>query len=162
MDYNIEEKSQSSEIVHQAGELLENPELSPDATGQLTAESILCKIPWRHQVAIMSTCRTAEEAKFYIQKTIENNWSRNVLQIQLDSNLIERQGKAQNNFELTLPKPLSDLAFETLKDPYKFDFLTLETNVQELELERNLTENITKFLLELGKGFAFVGRQYPL
>lgn len=110
----------------------------------------------------MSSCSTAEEAKFYIQKTIENNWSRNVLQIQLDSNLIERQGKAQNNFELTLPKPLSDLAFETLKDPYKFDFLTLETNVQELELERNLTENITKFLLELGKGFAFVGRQYPL
>lgn len=159
---NFDDKLQDNEIVHQLGEQLENSELSPNAADQLTTESILCKIPWRHHVAIMSSCSTAEEAKFYIQKTIENNWSRNILQIQLDSNLIERQGKAQNNFELTLPKPLSDLAFETLKDPYKFDFLTLETNVQELELERNLTENITKFLLELGKGFAFVGRQYPL
>ena len=68
--------------------------------------------------------------------------------------MINRLGKAQNNFELTLPKPQSDLATETLKDPYKFDFLTLESDIQELELEKHLTENITKFLLELGKGFA--------
>lgn len=84
------------------------------------------------------------------------------MEIQLDSGLYKRQGKAQNNFELTLPKLQSDLAKETLKDPYKFDFLTLEPDVQELELERRLTENITQFLLELGKGFSFVGRQYPL
>jgi hypothetical protein len=71
-------------------------------------------------------------------------------------------GNAQNNFELTLPKPQSDLAKETLKDPYKFDFLTLEPDVQELQLEKSLTENITQFLLELGKGFAFVGRQYAI
>ena len=68
--------------------------------------------------------------------------------------MINRLSKAQNNFELTLPKPQSDLATETLKDPYKFDFLTLESDIQELELEKHLTENITKFLLELGKGFA--------
>lgn len=82
--------------------------------------------------------------------------------MQLESGLHKRQGKAQNNFELTLPKLQSDLAKETLKDPYKFDFLTLESDVQELDIERRLTENITQFLLELGKGFAFVGRQYSL
>jgi len=80
----------------------------------------------------------------------------------LETKLIDRLGKAQNNFELTLPKVQGDLAKETLKDPYKFDFLTFEIDVQELELEKQLTENITKFLLELGKGFAFVGRQYRL
>jgi predicted nuclease of restriction endonuclease-like (RecB) superfamily len=136
-------------IVHQAG-------------GQLSSDSILCKIPWRHHVAILGKCETPEEALFYIRQTLENNWSRNVLEIQLETKLIERHAKAPNNFELTLPKPQSDLAKETLKDPYKFDFLTLEANLQELELEKQLTENITKFLLELGKGFAFVGRQYPL
>lgn len=143
-------------------DIRENNQLVHQAGGQLPAESILCKIPWRHHVAIMSKCSTLTEAIFYIQQTMQNNWSRNVLEIQLESKLFERQGKAQNNFELTLPKPQSNLAQETLKDPYKFDFLMLETNVQELELERNLTENITQLLLELGKGFAFVGRQYPL
>lgn len=136
-------------IVHQAG-------------GQLPESSILCNIPWRHQVAILSKCNTCEEANYYMEQTIQNNWSRNILKIQLETKLIERSGKASNNFELTLPKPMSDLARETLKDPYTFDFLTLESNVQELELEKQLIENITQFLLELGKGFAFVGRQYPL
>ncbi|MEN9303510.1 MAG: hypothetical protein RL264_1939 [Bacteroidota bacterium] len=97
-----------------------------------------------------------------MQQIIQNNWSRNVLEIQIESKLFQRQGKAINNFELTLPKPQSDLAKETLKDPYKFGFITLESDVQELELEKQLTENITQFLLELGKGFAFVGRQYAL
>ena len=138
-----------SKLVHQLG-------------GQLPKDSILCKIPWRHHVAILNQCKDIEPAFFYIKQTIQNNWSRNVLEIQIESNLIERQGKAINNFEITLPKQQSDLAKETLKDPYKFDFLTLESDVQELELEKQLTENITKFLLELGKGFAFVGRQYTL
>ena len=138
-----------SELVHQLG-------------GQLEKDSILILIPWRHHVAILSKCSLVKEAIFYIQQTIKNNWSRNILELQLDSKLIERQGKAQNNFELTLPKPQSDLACETIKDPYKFDFLTLEANIQELHLEKHLTDNITQFLLELGKGFAFVGRQYSL
>jgi predicted nuclease of restriction endonuclease-like (RecB) superfamily len=76
--------------------------------------------------------------------------------------IFERQGKSVNNFENTLPKPQSDLANQIIKDPYNFSFLTLEKNVQELEFERQLTRNITDFLLELGKGFAFVGRQYAL
>lgn len=137
-------------------------ELVQQPVGQLSQESILCRIPWGHHVLILNKCATLKQAEFYLKQTIESNWSRNVLGFQMISNLFDRQGKSQNNFKLTLPKTLSDLANETLKDPYKFDFLTLEQNVQELELEKNLTENITKFLLELGKGFAFVGRQYPI
>lgn len=138
-----------AELVHQLG-------------GQLTSASLLCNIPWRHHVAILGKCDSIKEAQFYIEQTIHNNWSRNVLEIQIENKLIDRLGNAQNNFELTLPKPQSDLAKETLKDPYKFDFLTLEADVQELELEKSLTENITQFLLELGKGFAFIGRQYVI
>lgn len=155
-------------IVHQAAGQLESTalnsktELVQQAAGQLSKDSMLCKIPWGHHIVIMGKSSAVEEAQFYIQQTIQNNWSRNVLEIQLESKLNERLGKAPNNFELTLPKLQSDLALETLKDPYKFDFLTFEADVQELELEKQLTENITKFLLELGKGFAFVGRQYHL
>lgn len=155
-------KNKENQIVHQVGGQFDGGKLVQQVAGQLSKESILCKIPWRHHIAILQHCKDFESANFYIQQAILNNWSRNVLVMQLESNLITRQGKALNNFEITLPKPQSDLAKETLKDPYKFDFLTLETDVQELELEKQLTENITQFLLELGKGFAFVGRQYPL
>jgi predicted nuclease of restriction endonuclease-like (RecB) superfamily len=157
-----------SEIVHQLGGQLENATLKPEmeivqqGLRILSKESILCKIPWRQHIVILSKCQKIETAMFYMQQTLQNNWSRNILEIQIESKLIERKGKAPNNFELTLPKPQSDLAKETLKDPYKFDFLTLEANVQELEIEKQLTENITNFLLELGKGFAFVGRQYAI
>jgi predicted nuclease of restriction endonuclease-like (RecB) superfamily len=152
---------QSNIILQQAAVNL-NDKLVQQPVGLITKQNILCKIPWWHHQVILTKCKNEVEATFYIQQTIQNNWSRNVLQIQIESKLIDRQGKAQNNFEITLPKPQSDLAKENLKDPYKFDFLTLEADVQELELEKQLTENITNFLLELGKGFAFVGRQYPL
>lgn len=156
-----------SEIVQPLGgqlECIDNEQngIIQQAVGQLNNNSILTKIPWGHHIAILNKCNTIEDANFYILQTIKNNWSRNVLQIQIENKLIDRLGKAPNNFELTLPKAQSDLAKETLKDPYKFDFLTLETNVQELELEKQLIDNITKFLLELGKGFAFVGKQYVL
>jgi predicted nuclease of restriction endonuclease-like (RecB) superfamily len=164
-----------SKIVHQVGGQTNTTELNLQMVGQLSSteivhqvaglfpkDSILVKIPWRHHVLIINKTATFNEAFFYLNKTIENNWSRNVLQIQIESKLFERQGKALNNFNFTLPSPQSDLARETLKDPYKFDFLTLEKDVQELELEKQLTNNITNFLLELGKGFAFVGRQYPM
>jgi predicted nuclease of restriction endonuclease-like (RecB) superfamily len=158
----------NSELVHQLGGQLEkaalanNSELIQPAVGQLEQNTILCEIPWRHHVTILGKCNNTKAAKFYIEQTIQNNWSRNVLEMQMESKLIDRLGNSINNFEATLPKLQSDLAKETIKDPYKFDFLTLEADVQELELEKNLTDNITKFLLELGKGFAFVGRQYPL
>ncbi len=121
----------------------------------------LC-IPWGHNVVIMKKIKDQGQSLFYIQQTIENNWSRSVLQMQIESNLFGRQGKAVNNFAITLPKPQSDLANQILKDPYNFNFLTLEKDVQELELERQLVKNITQFLLELGKGFAYMGRQYQL
>lgn len=155
-------KDNYNQIVHQLGGQVKDSELVHQLGGQLPDNSILCNIPWRHQVVIISKTKSYDEALFYMQQTIINNWSRNVLEMQLESNLFDRSGKAINNFQLTLPKPMSDLATETLKDPYKFDFVTLESNVQELELEKQLTDNITKFLLELGKGFAFVGRQYSL
>lgn len=156
-----------AEIVHQLGGQLQEAEKQPGIivrqTGGLIVEDhILCKIPWRHHVVILNHCSDVTQALFYIRQTIQHNWSRSVLEIQIESKLVERQGKALNNFELTLPKIQSDLARETLKDPYKFDFLTLESDVQELQLEKSLTDNITQFLLELGKGFAYVGRQYPL
>lgn len=152
-----------AEFIRQVARQLESKnEFVQQPVGQLSSDSILCQIPWGHHISIISNCRGQEEAKFYLQQTIHNNWSRNVLEMQLESKLIERQGKAPNNFQLTLPKPQSDLATETLKDPYKFGFLTLEAKVQEHEMERSLIDNITQFLLELGKGFAFVGRQYPL
>jgi predicted nuclease of restriction endonuclease-like (RecB) superfamily len=155
-------KDNYNQLVHQLGGQTKDFGLVHQLGGQLPDEAILCNIPWRHQVVIISKTKSYDEALFYMQQTIQNNWSRNVLEIQLESNLFARTGKALNNFKMTLPKPLSDLAIETLKDPYKFDFITLESNVQELALEKQLTNNITKFLLELGKGFAFVGRQYPL
>jgi predicted nuclease of restriction endonuclease-like (RecB) superfamily len=157
-------ESQANSIIHQTGGQISSNETSivHQAGGQLDPNSILCKIPWRHHVAILTHCTTASEAFFYLQHTLQHNWSRNILEMQMASNLAERQGKAITNFDTTLPKPQSDLARETLKDPYKFDFLTLEANIQELQFENKLTENITQFLLELGKGFAFVGRQYPI
>lgn len=119
-------------------------------------------IPWGHHVVILEKTNTIEEAQFYIEETIKNNWSRAVLLIQLKQNLFERQGKSINNFDKTLQKNQAQLANQILKDPYNFDFLTLESKVHELEIEKQLTTNITKFLLELGKGFAFIGRQYSI
>lgn len=159
--HNTEILQQPAGIFHTGLSEDEN-KFTQQAAGILSSDSILVKIPWWHHQVILSNCKHEKDALFYIQQTIFNNWSRNVLQIQIKSNLFQRQGKAINNFEHTLPKPQSDLARETLKDPYKFDFLTLESDVQELELEKHLTDNITNFLLELGKGFAFIGRQYPL
>jgi len=99
---------------------------------------------------------------FYIQKTIEENWSRAILDRNLKSNLYKKQGKAINNFKNTLPAPQSELANEILKDPYNLDFITVTDNYKEKELENALIGNITKFLLELGKGFSFVGKQVEI
>lgn len=119
-------------------------------------------IPWGHHLLIIEKSKTVEEALFYINKTIENNWSRSYLTDVIKSNLYKHQGKAITNFETKLPNSQGELAQEILKDPYNFDFLSLGENYKEKELENALSHNITKFLLELGKGFAFVGRQMEL
>lgn len=124
--------------------------------------SQILQIPWGHNVAIIQKCKNMQEALYYLQNTIKNGISRSVLIHQIETNLYARDGKAITNFEATLPPLQSDLAKEITKDPYNFDFLSLTKGYQEKELENALTENITKFLLELGSGFAFVGRQYKL
>ena len=123
-------------------------------------QQVVAQIPWGHNILIFSKSKNISEAHFYIQQTIENNWSRDVLALQIKTNLFERNGKAINNFKYTLPEPFSDLAEQTLKDPYVFDFLTLSTKAKEKDIENQLIHHLKKFLLELGKGFAFVAQQY--
>jgi len=119
-------------------------------------------IPWGHNREIITQCKNREEALFYTQKTVENSWSRAVLVHQIESSLYHREGKAISNFDAKLPPIQSDLAKATLKDPYIFDFLNLTQKHNERELEDALVEQISHFLLELGSGFAFVGKQYRL
>lgn len=120
----------------------------------------LFSIPWGHHVQIISKCKgNAQKALFFVLKTKENNWSRSVLLNFLDTDLYERNGKAITNFKSALPEPNSDLAQQMTKDPYCFDFLTLSQQFSEKELKDALMDSIQKFLLELGSGFAFVGRE---
>lgn len=126
------------------------------------SQQLVGQIPWGHNILIMQKLSVLEERFWYVKKTIENGWSRSVLDTWISSRLYSRQGKSITNFTKTLPAPLSDLANQTLKDPYCFDFLTLRGEHNEHELEFGLIEHIQKFLLELGAGFSFVGRQYPL
>lgn len=120
------------------------------------------QIPWGHNRLIIAKIKNLEEAIFYIHATIENGWGRENLEIQIDKNYFEKKRNTITNFEKTLPSPQSDLAKETIKDPYDFDFLGLEDDALEKEIETELTKHITEFLLELGKGFAYVGRQYHI
>jgi len=134
---------------------------SQKAIGQ-QAVAQLVQIPWGHHIAIISKCKNMDEALYYVQNTVTYFWSRSVLVHQIESGLYEREGKSITNFKSTLPQPQSDLAVQTLKDPYIFDFLTLTKDYNELELEKELINHITHFLLELGAGFAYIGRQLPL
>jgi predicted nuclease of restriction endonuclease-like (RecB) superfamily len=126
------------------------------------SENPLFSIPWGHHILIMQKVKNQNDALFYIQKTIENNWSRAVLEYHIETQLHSRQGKAITNFTNTLPEPESDLAQQIIKDPYNFEFLTLAESAKEKDLERELIHNISKFLLELGKGFAYLGNQFTL
>lgn len=126
------------------------------------AKQLVAQIPWGHNLVIISKTKDQQEALFYVQKTIQNNWSRSVLTHQIESGLHQREGRAITNFQATLPAPHSDLALQTIKDPYNFDFLTLREKYDERELENALIEQVTRFLLELGAGFSFLGKQYKL
>lgn len=120
------------------------------------------QIPWFHNCTLLDKVKDPAAREWYIRQTIENGWSRSILTMQIESDLYNRQGKAVTNFSQTLPAPQSDLARNILKDPYVFDFLTLDAEAHERDLERGLIDNIRKFLLELGVGFSFVGSQYHL
>lgn len=125
-------------------------------------EAAVSQIPWGHNIVLMQRLERLEERLWYAQQTIQNGWSRNVLVMWIESQLHKRKGKAVNNFGMTMPKSQSDLAIESLKDPYCLDFLTLSDEAKEKEIEQGLIDHLQKFLLELGQGFAFVARQYHL
>lgn len=119
-------------------------------------------IPWFHNIVIIQKIKTIGERLWYAQKTIDNGWSRTILEMQIKSKLYHREDKAITNFTRTLPAPHSDFAQQSFKDPYIFDFLTLQQDYLEKDVEQGLIDNIQKLLLELGKGFAFIGRQYHI
>ena len=125
-------------------------------------QQVVAQIPWGHNCLLMSKLDSDESRIWYAQKTIKNGWSRNILAHQIELKLFDRQGKVISNFAETLPDPQSDLVQNALKDSYIFDFLTIEEKAKESELEQQLVENISKFLLELGAGFAFVAQQFHL
>ncbi|MEY4936616.1 MAG: hypothetical protein RIS64_2975 [Bacteroidota bacterium] len=123
---------------------------------------LMYSIPWGHHITLIEKVKEVETRFWYMQQTLQNGWSRDVLTSMIKSKTFERQGAAITNFESILPDAQSDFAKQALKDPYIFDFLTLSEPFAERELETELVKHIEKFLLELGAGFAFVGRQYHL
>ena len=120
------------------------------------------QLPWGHNLVLLTRLKDSQQRLAYAQSAITHGWSRNVLNIQIETRLLERTGKAVTNFDASLPQPQSDLALESLKDPYRFDFLGLSREAGEREIETALVKHVTEFLLELGAGFAFVGRQVLL
>lgn len=127
-------------------------------------QTVSAQIPWSHNVAIVEKVKKVEQREWYIKKTLENGWSYNVLVHQIESGLYERQAIAQkiSNFESLLPAPQSELAVQTMKDPYVFDFIPFKEDMVERDIENALVKDVTALLLELGTGFAFLGNQYHL
>jgi len=161
-------------ILQQPAAKLPVPPISPQPVAKLPAaeevqpppaqlpESPFWSIPWFHHVILMQKVKDLPTGRWYMEQTLADGWSRNILTMQIDAQAHARHGKAVSNFAAALPEPQSDLVTQTLKDPYIFDFLTLEEPFHERELEAGLVRHLEKFLLELGQGFAFVGRQYRL
>jgi len=141
---------QPGEIVQQAAAKLQFP------------VELLTSLPWFHHVVLMEKVKDLAARRWYMEQVLANGWSRNILALQIEAQAHARHGKARSNFALTLPPHQSDLVQQTLKDPYIFDFLTLTEPFHERELETGLVHHLEKFLLELGQGFAFVGRQYKI
>lgn len=125
-------------------------------------QNFIAKIPWGHNILLMEKVKDMKTRFWYMEKTLENGWGRDVMDLMIKNRSHERQGTSITNFHLKLPSPQSDMAVQMLKDPYVFDFLTLEEPFHERELETKLIQHLEKFLIELGSGFAFVGRQYHI
>lgn len=127
-------------------------------------QEVLAQITWYHNVILMDKIKDIEIRKWYINETVKNGWSSNILKMQIDNKLYERQAISEKvtNFPSTLPDTQSDLALQTMKDPYLFDFISLKGKVKELEIENAMINKIKDVLIELGNGFAFVGNQYKL
>ena len=131
----------------------------PDAA---IVQQVVGQLPWGHNLVLLTKLKDPQRRLAYAQSAVTHGWSRNVLNIHIETRLLERSGAAVTNFDVSLPKAQSDLARESLKDPYRFDFLGLTFDAQEREIENALVKHVTEFLLELGAGFAFVGQQVLL
>lgn len=131
-------------------------------SNQEFVQQVAAQLPWFHNVVILTKIKEPEEREWYLRSCVENGWSRNTLEIQIENNLYHRQGKAVTNFKKIFPPPKSELVQQITKDPYVFDFISLREDYNEHALEEELTSHVQKFLLELGAGFAFVGRQIHL
>ena len=150
---NVPQAVAQTSIRPQLGDELQHPQV----------EGVLFQIPWGHHKLIIDKClNSPKKALFYVEQAVKYNWSRAVLLNFLDTNLYERQGKAVTNFKATLPEVESDLAQQLVKDPYCFDFAGLTERYTEKELKDALIKNVEKFLLELGNGFAYMGREYRI
>ena len=144
------------------GEELSASEKSQRLVGQLDMPESFGRVPWGQHIDIVSRCASLDEALFYINQVIDGGWSRPELNVHLDKGLFKSQGSAITNFKQTLPMPQGELAKEIFKDPYHFGFLSMQEKYDEHDLEEALVANVTQFLLELGKGFSYVGRQMEL
>jgi len=157
------------QIGHQAGDELDVTirqrlvdEKGQRLVDQLEMPELFGRVPWGQHIDIISRCETLDEALFYVQQVVDGGWSRPKLNANIDKHLYQSQGAAVTNFEHTLPAPQSQLAKEILKDPYHFGFLSMSEEYEEKDLEDALVSNVTRFLMELGKGFSYVGRQMEL
>ena len=147
---------------HQVDDQIKVTGKSQQIVDQLKMPEIFGNVPWGHHIHIFCHCTSLDEALFYINKVVEEGWSRSWLEDQIAAKLFLSQGAAITNFERTLPAPQGVLVKEILKDPYHFEFLSLKERYNEYDLEEALVANVTQFLLELGKGFSYVGRQMEL
>ena len=156
-------KQPVSESPMPPGQELHDQKLSQAATESVRAAiDLVALLPWGHNIVLMQKVKELDRRLWYARAALAHGWSRAVLVHQIETQLHRREGKAITNFAAALPAPQSDLAHQTLKDPYIFDFLTMDSDARERDLELGLLNHIQKFLVELGVGFAFVGRQYPL
>ena len=149
-------------IRQQVADQIEEGEKGQRLVDQLEMPELFGRVPWGQHIDIISRCETLDEALFYVRQVVDGGWSRPRLNANIDKHLYQSQGAAVTNFEHTLPAPQSQLAKEILKDPYHFGFLSMSEEYEEKDLEDALVSNVTRFLMELGKGFSYVGRQMEL
>jgi predicted nuclease of restriction endonuclease-like (RecB) superfamily len=156
--YYFEQFAKSQQVVGQ----LELTEKSQQVVGQLEIPEVLGQVPWGHHIQIISKCKSINEAFFYINKITTEGWSRALLEHHVTAHLFQSQGSAITNFEATLPSTQVEEATQLLKQEYDLSFITVEEVKKEKDLENALAKNVTEFLLELGQGFAYIGRQKEL
>jgi predicted nuclease of restriction endonuclease-like (RecB) superfamily len=158
---NLKYMRKFAEAYPSFGKMLNQHE-SNENQEDIIVQQAVAQLPWGHQLVLLERVKDKSHRLFYMNKTIENGWSRNILLNQIAGQLHLRQGSSLNNFDRSLPADQSDLVKETFKNPYIFDFLHASEQVRELGLEKALVQQIKNFILELGRGFAFIGNQFKI